>query len=201
MLIKICGLKFSKDIQVCEEIGADFLGFIFHPASSRYVEPETVSALPRTGAMRVGVFVRQDVEEVKAIMQRAGLDIAQLHGDYSPKDCGQIGSERVSKVFWPERYTDLNSFNRELELYREYCRYFLFDAGTRGGGHGKPIRNDLLSKMSPDIPWFLAGGVTPENLEKLLKQYSPDGIDLNSGVEKAPGDKDEDKLRAIKDCL
>ena len=58
-----------------------------------------------------------------------------------------------------------------------------------------------MSEMSPDIPWFLAGGVTPENLEKLLKQYSPDGIDLNSGVEKAPGDKDEDKLRAIKDCL
>ncbi len=201
MLIKVCGLRFKKDIQVCEEIGADFLGFIFHPASSRYVEPETVSALPRTGAMRVGVFVRQDVQEVKAIMQRAELDLAQLHGEYSPRDCWYIGKERAIKVFWPDRYTGINSFNRELKRYTEYCRYFLFDAGTQGGGHGKSIRNHLLSEMSCHNPWFLAGGLTPESLAKQLKQYNPDGIDLNSGVEKAPGDKDEDKLRAIKDYI
>ena len=198
MLIKICGLKFPKDIRVCEEIGADFLGFIFHPGSSRYVDPETVSALPETRANKVGVFVKQAVGEVKEIMQQAKLDMAQLHGDYSPADCENIGKDRTIKVFWPERYSDKNSFDRELKRYSEYCRYFLFDAGIKGGGHGTCIQSEFLREMKFDNPWFLAGGLNPENLKTLIEQYAPQGIDLNSGVEKSPGEKDEAKLRQIK---
>mgnify|MGYP000553610349 CR=1 FL=1 len=201
MLIKVCGLKLQKDIKVCAEIGADFLGFIFHPKSARYVDPKTVSSLPKTRAKRVGVFVNQEIDEITAIMHKADLDLAQLHGDYSPEDCESLGEDRIIKVFWPDGHTNKVSFERELDRYSEHCRYFLFDAGSKGGGHGTSIQSEFFQEVSIDRPWFLAGGLSPENLKNLLQQFAPHGIDLNSGVEKSPADKDEVSLREIKSKL
>lgn len=201
MLIKVCGLRQEKDIQISQEIGADFLGFIFHLKSPRYVTPEIVAELPGTNTTRVGVFVRQRPAEILAIMKQANLDMAQLHSDFTPNDCLQIGKDRVIKVFWPRRFSDLDSWNRELHRYRDACRYFLFDSGIKGGGHGEEIQSDLLSRMQCETPWFLAGGIGPENLRDLIDNYHPPGIDLNSGVENSPGDKDSSKLREIKELL
>jgi phosphoribosylanthranilate isomerase len=187
MLIKLCGLTDPENASLCLDLGADLLGFVFHPGSPRCITPEAVAAMPRGGALRAGVFTRQDPEAVLRTMELAGLDLAQLHGDHSPEECARIGPERVIKVLWPEAYPDLSALEGELERFAPVCSFFLFDAGTRGGGHGRCLEAGVLESLVPPRPWFLAGGLGPGNILEMIRQHRPDGVDLNSGVESRPG--------------
>ena len=197
MLVKICGLTREKDVRVCEDLEVDFTGFIFHPKSPRCVSPEWVGSLFKSKTRRVGVFVHQDAEEIVDILDRAKLDLAQVHGGQDLKQCRQIGAERAIKVFWPERYANREELQTELELFAPLCRYFLLDSGTKGGGHGKVIESSILKDMSLPRPWILAGGLGAENVHNLIQSLQPDGVDLNSGVENSPGIKNNELLKSV----
>ncbi len=197
MLIKVCGLTNSQNVYDCIQMKISYLGFIFHIKSPRYISPEKVRNLPTGQAFRVGVFVYHQPEEILKIMDKAKLNLAQLHGDYSKKACLRIGPERIIKVFWPDRYSDKDSFINELEKSAPYCKYFLLDAGLQGGGHGEKIASFWLKDISFPNPWFLAGGLGPNNVYNSVQTFHPDGVDLNSGIEKSTGQKDSNLLKKV----
>lgn len=196
LLLKICGLTRLEDVAVCTGLGADLLGFIFHPKSPRNTDPALPANVTTCGSTKVGVFVDQSADEIRDIMQRGKLKLAQLHGDQDPDFCRAIGAANVIKTFWPARYESTAALEAELRRYQTCARYFLFDSGTSGGGHGQTQNTDILQGLDSPLPWLLAGGLEPDNLDQALA-VKPNGLDLNSGVESAPGIKDNAKLGEV----
>jgi phosphoribosylanthranilate isomerase len=198
MRIKVCGLTRQKDVNACRELGAHWAGFIFHPESKRHIHPERAASLETGGLVRVGVLVRQDLDEALDLMRRCRLDLVQLHGDQDPAFCRRMGPEKVVRTFWPQRYEAEKDLQQELDRYAPCCGWFLLDAGLSGGGHGRRIETEWLGRgLRLERPWLLAGGLGPESIGAGLT-LRPDGVDLNSGVEAAPGVKDR---RAIAKTL
>ena len=196
-LIKVCGLRHHGDVALCEELGVNWTGFIFYPPSPRDMTPDQVRILPRGRAARVGVFVLQSAEEVREIMEQADLDLAQLHGSQDQRFCERVGPERVVKVFWPLRYPELTELERDMAAFASSCRAVLLDAGTSVGGHGVSLDFTTLARLTFPQPWLLAGGLGPENIQDALRKCRPWGVDLNSGVEDAPGRKSLLLLRTV----
>jgi phosphoribosylanthranilate isomerase len=208
----------EEDALFCAELGADLLGFIFHPGSPRNTTPEFPARLRLPGVRKVGVFVGQKPMEALGIMAAGRLDLAQLHGGQTESFCQvlaqRMGPERIIKVFWPEKAASAEAFQAELDRYAPYCGLMLVDAGTGGGGHGQGIGDtgaEILAGAKFPRPWLLAGGLNPANIADRLSRFpasgtrpeaqgpvgqGPGGLDLNSGVESAPGFKDENLLRA-----
>lgn len=207
--VKICGLKRQEDVQICRELGADFVGFIFIPHSPRCVQAYAAAQLDSGNAARVGVFANQPLGLVKEIMRLAKLDFAQLHGNEHPDYCRAVGAKQVIKVLWPERFLDqqnnmpamraagLAALQKECDRYADACSWYLLDAGMAGGGSGKQLNHRLLAGFSPARPWLLAGGITPDTVGSLLANCSPDGLDCNSGLESGPGVKDHQKVKQL----
>jgi len=195
-LVKVCGMTRMEDVELCTALGADLLGFIFHPNSPRNVNPDFVASV-KAGVTKVGVFVNQPHEEVLEIMEHCGLHAAQLHGNPDIHYCWRIGPDRVIRTFWPDTYTSAAALKRDLERFEEACGHFLLDAGRKGqGGTGQTIDFSILQHIEIHTPWFLAGGIGPHNIDTVLA-LNPPGVDINSGVEASPGIKDETKLRAV----
>lgn len=205
LLVKVCGMTRAGDARLCAALGADLLGFIFHPKSPRCTRPDLPASLELPGVRKVGVFVAQTVADTLTLMQTGRLDLAQLHGGQDEGFCkalaGELGPERIIKVVWPERAASLDAFQAELGRFAPHCGLFLADAGSAGGGHGRSIDAPLLAAARFPRPWLLAGGLRPDNLAAMLSRFTPKGLDLNSGVESAPGIKDETKLRAAFDAI
>lgn len=210
LLVKVCGQTSAQGARLCAGLGADMLGFIFHPASPRNVDPALPASLELPGVLKVGVFVAQSADEVLALMQAGRLDVAQLHGGQDTRFCramaDALGPERVMKVLWPEKAAGLEDFQAQLDRFAPFCGRFLADAGKGGGGHGRAISDaasDILAAASFPRPWLLAGGLGPGTIAPTLARFGTDwtdgchpaGLDLNSGVESAPGVKDETLLR------
>ncbi len=208
LLIKICGLTREEDAFFCAELGADLLGFIFHPGSPRNTTPEFPARLKTPGVRKVGVFVGQNPIEALGIMAAGRLDLAQLHGGQTESFCqalaSRIGPERIIKALWPEKAASAEAFQAEVDRFAPYCGLFLADAGSGGGGHGRMIEGpggEILRQARFPHPWLLAGGLDPDNAGAMLSRFRSlggklGGLDLNSGVESAPGSKDETRLRA-----
>ncbi len=193
MLIKVCGLTRNEDICLCEGLPVDLVGFIFHPGSPRQVDPAWVGRIT-TRCRKVGVVTTPDLQLVAQLAATARVDMLQLHGDY-PLEASQIlGPERTIAVLWPERYATAQDFQRAVARWKDGCAFVLLDAGTRGGGHGRTVRLPWPMPSLP-MPWILAGGLGPSTIQGALA-LQPDGLDLNSGVETAPGHKDATKLHA-----
>ncbi len=192
--IKVCGMTRSEDAAACIDLGVDMLGFIFAGKSPRKVTPEQACAIKTPGVLRVGVFVEQSVQDVQAIMKAAHLDLAQLHGGQDQAFCHEIGPERVMRAFWPMRHESMETFEAELAAYADCAHRFLCDAGASGGGHGVSLDFSRLMTLSSPRPWLIAGGLGFHNVHEAL-ETTASGVDLNSGVEQAPGKKDHDKLR------
>lgn len=187
---KVCGLTRPGDVAACLDAGAAMTGFIFAAKSPRRITPVAARALPRGDAYRVGVFVEQTVDEVLSIMDEAELDLAQLHGGQDPAFCEAVGPERVIKALWPEKLASTRVLQKELDRFAEACAFFLLDAGISGGGHGRSMDFSLVAGIVAPQPWLLAGGLGPHNMEAALITAEPAGLDLNSGLETAPGLKD-----------
>lgn len=199
IFIKVCGITSQHDADLCVEFDADFIGFIFHASSPRCVTVEQVRAIETPTLMRTGVFTDQSVDEVKRIMQHARLNLAQLHGDQDPEFCKALGRTRVMKVFWPSRYATRQELEADMERFAPYSRFYLFDAGSGGGGHGTEQDWSFLAGLRGIKTWFIAGGLGPHNLKQAIMGCNPCGLDLNSGVESAPGVKSAEKLKAVFD--
>jgi len=202
MRVKICGITQPEQSIAIASLGATALGFICVPSSPRYVTTSQIRAaiaqLPEN-IDKIGVFANASIGEVKQIVVDSGLTGVQLHGDESPEFCNQLHQAlpdiEILKAF---RIRSLE----HLETTADYINYvdtLLLDAyhPQQLGGTGKTLDWTMLQQYSPNRPWFLAGGLTTDNIVQALSQVNPSGIDLSSGVERAPGDKDLDKVALL----
>lgn len=196
-LLKVCGLTKAEDVALCHNLGVDFTGFIFVPGSPRAASAAQVAALPVGASKKVGVFAGAGLDSISETARGARLEYIQLHGGEDVELCAAVGPERVIKVLWPEAHAgNVAGLQEELDRFAPVCSWFLFDAGTSGGGSGKALDLPLFSQLRIPRPWLLAGGIGPRNLAGALNQCSPDGLDMNSALESAPGVKDHEKLAA-----
>lgn len=192
--IKICGITNLQDAMCAAESGAAAVGFIFYPPSPRYIEPhkagEIIDRLPGH-LVKVGVFVNEKIEVVKKIFDDCCLDMIQLHGDESPEYCRQFPERLVIKAL--ELKTE-----EDLEKAAGYAvAAILADNRHAGlyGGTGKTANWKLARRLSK--PLILSGGLKEENVLKALQKVHPAALDINSGVESAPGKKDPAKIARI----
>ena len=194
--VKICGITNIEDALAAASAGADALGFVFHPASPRYVTPgrvrEIIGSLP-SAVCTVGVFVNLAAAEVLQIAEICGLDLIQLHGGETSEYCRRFPRERVIKAL---------SFRSEEEFasLADYpVRAFLVDAHdpVRYGGTGKTCDWNLACKAAARHPLILAGGLGTENILAALEAVKPLAVDISSGVEVQPGRKDHEKIRSV----
>ena len=176
----------------------DFMGFIFYPKSKRFVgdnfSPETVQIVPES-VKKVGVFVDELPEKVMEICKKLGLEVAQLHGNETPEYCREIRDSGLT-VFKAFSVFDQFDFSG-LNAYSGVCNYFLFDTkGLVPGGTGQKFNWQLLENYQGDVPFFLSGGIGPDDLEAIRHFSHPRwyGIDINSGFEIVPAVKDVEKV-------
>jgi phosphoribosylanthranilate isomerase len=207
--VKICGITQPSQGRAIAELGAAMLGFICAPVSPRFVTPvqiaEVVSALPldsQTGALvcdRVGVFVNASLEIICETVAIGRLTGVQLHGDEPPAFCQQV------KHVLPEveliKALRIASWEalEQARLYDSVVDTLLLDAyhPTLLGGTGHTLDWSSLQAFAPQTPWLLAGGLTPDNICAALTLIHPDGVDLSSGVELSPGNKDLQKVAQL----
>lgn len=199
--VKVCGQTHISATDAATAFGASMLGFIFHPRSARSISPERAAMISTArDVKRVGVFVRQKAADICRIMQQARLDYAQLHGRQDTADAAAVGAERVIRVLWPEQCENTQELQAQIDAWEPFCAFYLVDAGDIGtGGNGRTLDVSPLSSLCFPHPWLLAGGLSPDNIVPLLQRCSPDGLDLNSGLEFAPGLKSSQAmLRAVR---
>lgn len=194
--VKICGVTRPEDAERAAELGARWIGLNFWPGSPRRIglalAGEIVSAVAGRASL-VGVFVDQDPGFVAETADAAGLDLVQLHGDEGPKVVERFG-ERAIKVF---RIEDGVDFERFGEYPR--CWGFLLDRRHPDlfGGTGEGWPFELARDRPTERPVLVAGGIGPETVADVIHACRPDGIDVCSGIESAPGVKDHHRLRAL----
>jgi phosphoribosylanthranilate isomerase len=211
--VKICGNTSLPDAQLAIEYGADALGFVF-AESRRRVTPAHVATisphLPQN-VERVGVFYSRDAAEIASVVEQAGLTAAQLHGGLDLSLVEQL-RHRLGKEFgliqtlhW---VIGTDSAQRLKEELREIAVSGLIDrvlvdskVGSAGGGTGvsfdwKAARS-VFEEAAPRLRIIAAGGLRPENVGEAIRELSPWGVDVASGVEAGPGEKDPEKLRAF----
>lgn len=196
MKVKICGIRRAEDIEIVNKYLPDFIGFIFVPASKRYVEPSVVAELKKNLDPRiktVGVFVNESIEKIREIKKVCSLDVIQLHGEETPQFCEELGG-RIWKAI---RVKDKDCVEI-LDTYAEYTELLLLDTYVDGthGGTGQAFDWDLIEFFSADYNIGLAGGITRENVLKAKKKVEPELIDVASGSE-TNGIKDEEKIKDI----
>ena len=194
--IKICGIKTIKDALAVMDAGAGMLGFNFYPKSPRYIDVgkcrDIMSVMRRYGHITyVGVFVNASVEEVRATMETCGLSLAQLHGDETPEMLNSLDG-KAFKAF--------RGIPAEVDGFaRSESPALLVDAAVKGlyGGSGVTADWSAAAELAKKYPLLLAGGLTPENVAEAVQQVRPWGVDVASGVESAPGEKDPNKMKAF----
>ena len=196
MKVKICGIRRAEDIEIVNKYLPDFIGFIFVPASKRYVESSVVAELKKNLDPRiktVGVFVNESIEKIREIKKVCSLDVIQLHGEETPQFCEELGG-RIWKAI---RVKDEDCVEI-LDTYAEYTELLLLDTYVDGthGGTGQAFDWDLIEFFSADYNIGLAGGITRENVLKAKKKVEPELIDVASGSE-TNGIKDEEKIKDI----
>ena len=200
MKIKICGMKFPDNISSTVRLQPDYLGFIFYDKSPRYFE-NSVPDLDKA-IQKVGVFVNASLEDIEAKVTEYQLDFVQLHGTESPEFCASV-TKHVSKVI--KAFSIHNEFNfNNLEKYNNCCSFYLFDTkGKHYGGNGTAFDWSVLQHYTSHKPYFLSGGIGPENIRELQAFLKKDyaqychAIDLNSRFETAPGLKNTEALTAF----
>lgn len=175
------------------------IGFIFYPDSPRYVGdsfrvPSTLSPCVK----RVGVTVNESVQKVKSLATAHHLNFVQLHGNETVEECKSLYQSGISiiKAFSIDETMDFSI----TQDFQPYVEYFLFDTkGKHHGGNGRRFDWKLLDEYTGHIPFLVSGGISPEHLDEIEKLQHPKfaGIDVNSGVEIAPGQKDEEKVKSI----
>ena len=207
MNIKVCGITEMKQLQQLDGLDIDFAGLIFYKESPRYIgEKISKSELKKADfdLKKVGVFVNPEMIDVLDAIDDYGLDAVQLHGDESPEMCDDLSSEvEVIKAF---RVTDGVDIDKMVAPYDAVCDYYLFDTGglkESFGGTGKQFDWTILTKAKIEKPFFLSGGIRPEDAVKVKGFKHPDffGVDINSQFEKEPGVKDMGKVLQFRQGL
>ncbi len=198
--VKICGITSLEDGEASLHTGADAVGFIFYPGSSRCITPDLVREISRklnAGICRVGVFVDNEAEEVRRIVRFCGLDLIQFHGKESPDYCRGFPPSVVIKAVSLKQEED-------LALLKEYSvRAILVDAhdGRLRGGTGKTCDWNLARKAGERFPLILSGGLNAGNIVEAIEAVHPLAVDIGSGVEARPGKKDPGKIKEFMNSI
>jgi phosphoribosylanthranilate isomerase len=188
--IKICGVTNLNDAGACAVMGANMIGFNFHPRSPRYIEPgatrRIIEAMP-AGVCAVGVFVDASAEEIRNTADAAGVRCVQLHGPTSPETCSELAREfRVIRAF----STDPQFRPEEASLFSD-CDV-LVDAHHPNLRGGTGLTCDWpAARTARSFARFLilSGGLTEQNVGQAIATVAPHAVDVCSGVESAPGEK------------
>jgi phosphoribosylanthranilate isomerase len=202
MRVKICGITKPEQGQAIAHLGATALGFICVQASPRYVTPGQIQAVVEQLLVqvdRIGVFANATVEEICQIVANTNLSAVQLHGNESPEFCEKLRQSLPEVEILKALRVKTTECLDQAVTYGSYVDTLLLDAYHPQllGGTGKTLDWKTLQQFNPKCPWFLAGGLTPDNVLDALTKLHPHGIDLSSGVERSPGDKDLDKVAQL----
>lgn len=219
--LKVCGLTQLAQIQELISLNIDFLGFIFYEKSSRFVlnhlSLEEISEINHQG--KVGVFVNESVEKIAEIAEKTNLNFIQLHGDEDEEfilrlrqrlsentkiiKVIRIGDDKTNFENEIKKISNLTRGEVELSEAKSQISNLLFDTDSKAfGGTGKSFDWQILNEIEIPKPYFLSGGISPENLENLKNlNQKPLVLDINSKFETEPGIKDLEKIKTFKSLL
>ena len=187
--IKLCGIQRYEDIDVVNELLPDYIGFVFAKKSKRFISYDMAKSLKKGLDKRVkavGVFVNESIENIIYLVRNDIIDLIQLHGDEDGEYVSKLKKYvniPVIKAFKIKSKADINT------LYKEGSDFILLDAGA---GDGKTLDESILKDFKGD--YFLAGGLSPDNISEKINTLHPFGVDVSSGIE-TDGKKDADKMR------
>ena len=204
LIVKICGLATAEALDAAIEAGADMVGFVFFPPSPRHLGLAAAQALGRRvrgRAQKVALSVDADDALLDAVVEALQPDLLQLHGKETPARIAALKARfgrPVIKAIAIESGADLAA----VAAYAGVADRLLFDArppraATRPGGLGKSFDWRLLENVDPGVPFLLSGGLDAANVGEALRITRAPGVDVSSGVERAPGQKDPDKIRSF----
>ena len=206
MITKICGIQNEDTLTCCEENSVDFFGMIFYPKSPRNISIKDASKLQKKSENfkinGVGVFVNKNINEIEDIIKKVRLKYVQLHGSEDEEYIKTLKKMGV-KVIKSVSISNINDL-RNISNYNS-SDYFLFDykpmKNELPGGNAKSFDWNILKNLNTNKPWFLSGGISIKNIQEILNDINPFGIDLSSGVEKELGIKDNHIINNFIDKL
>jgi phosphoribosylanthranilate isomerase len=202
---KICGMKYSENIQEIAALKPDYLGFIFWDKSSRKFNLKELPKLD-SSIKKVGVFVNASLEEIKDKIKVFQLDVIQLHGKESVEFCLDLKKEKIKII---KAFSIDNDFDfSQLKTYETVVDYFLFDTkGKLPGGNGTTFNWQVLENYNLQKPFFLSGGIGLTEIDKIQEFFYSDlskycyAFDVNSRFETEPGLKNKNDLEKFKKLL
>lgn len=212
--LKVCGLTKLDQIVELMQMNIDFLGFIFYEKSPRYVlnalTLNEIKSIQHRG--KVGVFVNENIPTILEISEKAGLNYIQLHGDETDFFISELKEKlnqeiKIIKVFRIPivipRNEESQRFFTSLLAVQNDIDYVLFDTDSKSfGGTGKTFDWQILNELEINIPYFLSGGISEENIENIKQlELQPFALDINSKVEIEPGNKNINKIKIVKNLL
>ena len=207
VMVKVCGVTQLAQAETIAAWGVNYLGFISVPSSPRYRSPEDFAAIlgglttARAQGLRcVGVCAQMDWADLRSLQDQVGFDVLQFHGQESPDFCAQVRDTYPQVAVWKAlRIRDQADLD-QAQPYETIVDGLVLDAYHPHllGGTGQTLDWSILQTFQPSCPWLLAGGLTPENVAEAVRQVQPWGVDVSSGVERSPGDKD---LQAVQHFL
>jgi phosphoribosylanthranilate isomerase len=190
--VKICGITNLEDARHASACGADALGFVFYPGSPRFVDPDTarriIADLPPL-VTTVGLFVNEPPARIRETVEFCGLNTVQLHGDEEPGQCDYPPCRVIKALRLKGQVADslLASYRVSALLLDAYV-------ANQFGGTGHCCDWEQAAAVAAQYRVILAGGLSPENVAEAVHQVRPYGVDVSSGVEKKPGQKDPEKV-------
>jgi phosphoribosylanthranilate isomerase len=206
---KICGLKTPEAVAAAIDGGASLVGFVFYGRSPRCVDPAMVkklAALVPSPVRKVGLIVDESDARIAEILANCDLDLLQLHGAETPARVAEIRTRFGRKVIKAIPVSEAADLARAA-AYEEVADYLMFDAkppksmaNALPGGNALSFDWTLLSGRRFRRPWFLAGGLTPDNLVEAVRISGAPMVDVSSGVEDRPGEKNISKIKAFLDA-
>ena len=197
--VKICGVTNSQDALWAANLGADYVGMNFFPDSPRKISPKNAkdiaTQLPPF-VVSVGIFVNEELSVIEKLVKKTPLKAVQLHGDETPEFCASVKAlgVKVIKVFRLQSPLDPSI----LIPYQDAVDFFMFDkySADAAGGTGETFDWAWLQAASTlTKPWFLAGGLTPDNVTEAIKTAHPAMVDVCSGIERLPTRKDFESMK------
>jgi len=201
--IKICGIKNTAILDCCDKLSVDYCGLIFYKKSPRSIDVQTASNLinylKKKKSIPVGVFVNYDFYDLIDLIKIINLKYIQLHGNENNDYISRLKDKKnltIIKAIGIQSKNDL----QQIELYSQ-ADFFLFDYKSKKnelpGGNAKLFNWSILKIINITKPWFISGGINKNNINELLENLIPYGIDISSGVEDQPGIKNTNKINEI----
>lgn len=206
--IKICGLTRPEDARAAELAGAFFGGVILASGSPRRVDPDAVQEIfGETSLVRCGVFVNQEPERLFTLVDKLSLHVVQLHGDETPEVAARLRLETGVETWKAIRPREGEEFSAELDRFADVVDGILLDGWSAAARGGTGVRfpwhavAEYRHRVPSGVRLGVAGGLSPKNVGEVMAILAPDLVDVSSGVESAPGIKDENLIREFADAV